>query len=122
MAGLESRWVAFVVGLGGAAAGFIAVVFAINRLLAPRDPSAEKGAPFECGVDQAGSPVAAQRLRFSVVAMLFVLFDAEAVLLFSVAPGLRGSPAGLIETGAFVLFLAAGLAYAWRKGALEWRQ
>lgn len=120
MEGLQTSGVAFVIGAGGAAAGFIAIVFALNRLIAPRNPSVEKGAPFECGLDPAGHPLAAQRLRFSTLAMLFVLFDAEAVLLFAVAPGLRGTVAGLLETGVFVLFLAAGLAYAWLKGALEW--
>jgi NADH-quinone oxidoreductase subunit A len=50
-----------------------------------------------------------------------VLFDAEAVLLFAVASKLRGSFTALIEVGVFVLFLGFGLAYAWRKGALEWR-
>jgi NADH:ubiquinone oxidoreductase subunit 3 (subunit A) len=60
-------------------------------------------------------------LRFSTIAAIFVLFDAEAVLLFAVAGGLRGHATALIEVAAFVAFLALGLAYAWRKGALEWR-
>jgi NADH:ubiquinone oxidoreductase subunit 3 (subunit A) len=53
--------------------------------------------------------------------MIFVLFDAEAVLLFAVAAALRGKPIAALEVGVFVLFLAFGLLYAWRKGALEWR-
>jgi NADH:ubiquinone oxidoreductase subunit 3 (subunit A) len=43
------------------------------------------------------------------------------VLLFAVASKLRGSLASVVEVGIFVLFLGFGLAYAWRKGALEWR-
>lgn len=121
MSGVTDQGLLFVIGLVGSAAGFIGVVFLANRLLAPDKPSAEKNAPYECGMEQAGAPWSAQRLRFSTVAMLFVLFDAEAVLLFAVASQLRGSVLALVEVGAFVVFLALGLAYAWRKGALEWR-
>ncbi len=121
MQGVSTQALLFVLGLASAAAAFIGVVFVANAILAPKSPSTAKGEPFECGLDQAGRPWAAQRLRFSTVAMLFVLFDAEAILLFAVASRLRGSLAGVIEVGAFVAFLALGLAYAWRKGALEWR-
>lgn len=119
--GASTQGVLFVIGLVGAAAAFIGIVFAANVLLSPRKPSASKGEPFECGLDQAGQPWSAQRMRFATVAMLFVLFDAEAVLLFAVASRLRGGVVALIEVGLFVAFLAVGLAYAWRKGALEWR-
>jgi NADH-quinone oxidoreductase subunit A len=113
--------VLFVLGAVVAAVGFIAVVFFANRLVAPSNPSPEKDSPFECGMDQAGQPWNPPTLRFAAIAMLFVLFDAEAVLLFAVASKLRGSFTALIEVGVFVLFLGFGLAYAWRKGALEWR-
>ncbi len=72
-------------------------------------------------MEQAGSALEPAEARFAAIAMMFVLFDAEAVLLFAVATKLRGSVTALIEVGAFVLFLGFGLAYAWRKGALEWR-
>ncbi len=111
----------FVVGLITAGAGFIGIVFALNALLSPRNPTPDKQEPYECGMDQAGQPWAPVRIRFSTIAMLFVLFDAEAVLLFAVAPSLRGSWVAVAEVGAFTLFLALGLLYAWRKGALQWR-
>ena len=111
----------FVLGLATAATAFILVVFAANTLLSPRDPSASKNAPFECGLDQEGEAWVAPRMRFSAIAALFVLFDAEAILLFAVADGLRGHLVALPEVAAFVAFLAVGLAYAWKKGALEWR-
>jgi NADH:ubiquinone oxidoreductase subunit 3 (subunit A) len=113
--------VLFVLGAIVAATGFIAVVFLANRLIAPSNPDPEKDSPFECGMDQAGQPWSPPALRFAAIAMLFVLFDAEAILLFAVASRLRGSVSALIAVGAFVLFLGFGLAYAWRKGALEWR-
>ncbi|MDH4139723.1 MAG: NADH-quinone oxidoreductase subunit A [Coriobacteriia bacterium] len=111
----------FVLGLATAAAGFIGLVFLINKLLSPRNPTSEKVEPYECGMEQAGQPWAAVRLRFATIALLFVLFDAESVLLFAVATKLRGSWVALVEVAVFVAFLALGLAYAWRKGALAWR-
>jgi len=121
MQGASAQGLLFVAGLVLAATGFIGIVFLANALLSPRRPSKAKGEPYECGLDQAGPPLAAQRMRFSTVAMLFVLFDAEAILLFAVATQLKGSLIALVEVGAFVAFLAFGLAYAWKKGALEWR-
>lgn len=121
MSGVSEQGLWFVVGLVSSAAAFIGIVFGANALLSPRNPSAEKNAPYECGMEQAGSPWSAQRMRFSTVAMLFVLFDAEAALLFAVATRLRGSGLALVEVAVFVAFLTLGLAYAWRKGALEWR-
>lgn len=121
MEGAFTQGILFVVGLVTAATAFILVVFLANALLSPRKPSAGKDAPYECGMEQAGEPWAAPRLRFSTIAALFVLFDAEAVLLFAVATALRGHPAALVEVGLFVLFLALGLLFAWRKGALDWR-
>jgi NADH-quinone oxidoreductase subunit A len=121
MQGAGTSVVLFVIGLTVAAVGFIVVVFLANALLSPRNPNAGKDAPFECGMEQAGAPWAPWRLKFGTIAMLFVLFDAEAVLLFSVASKLRGSPVAFLEIFGFVAFLALGLAYAWKKGALEWR-
>jgi NADH-quinone oxidoreductase subunit A len=121
MVGASVQGLLFVVGLATAATVFILVVFGANSVLSPRNPGEEKDAPFECGVDQAGEAWNPPRMRFSTVAMLFVLFDAEAILLFAVASVLRGNRVALLEVGAFVLFLAFGLAYAWKKGALEWR-
>lgn len=109
------------VGLALAAAAFIGMVFIANSLIAPKNPNASKSEPFECGLDQAGDPHAASRMRFSTIAMLFVLFDAEAILLFAVVNALKGNLAAIAEVAVFAAFLALGLAYAWRKGALEWR-
>ena len=113
--------VLLVAGMIVATVGFIALVFGINKLLSPRDPNLDKNSPYECGMEPEGRPWAPVRLRFAALAMLFVLFDAEAALLFSVAVKLKGSWVAAVEVGAFVAFLALGLAYAWRKGALEWR-
>lgn len=121
MQGISAQSVWFVLGLVTSGAAFIGLVFGLNKLLSPRNATAEKVEPYECGMEQAGSPRAAVRLRFAAIAILFVLFDAEAALLFAIAPGLRGNPIALLEVAAFVSLLALGLAYAWKKGALEWR-
>jgi NADH-quinone oxidoreductase subunit A len=121
MESVSAESVALVIGLVVATCGFIALVFLINAAVSPRRPTAEKNEPYECGMDQAGPSWAPTRMRFATLAMLFVLFDAEAILLFAVAIRLRGSWLAAVEVGAFVLLLGLGLAYAWRKGALEWR-
>jgi len=111
----------FVLGLFTATAAFVGVVFLLNSLIAPKNPGEAKGAPYECGLEQAGSPFVAQRLRFSTVAVLFVIFDANVILLFAVASRLHGDLLALVKVFAFIGVLALGLGYAWRKGALEWR-
>ncbi len=113
--------VLFALGLVVSGAAFIALVFGANHLLSPRRPTDEKLTPYECGMPQAGTPWASVNIRFSTLAVLFVLFDAEAILLFAVAPTLRGSWIGMLEVAVFTAFLALGLMYAWSKGALQWR-
>jgi len=121
MQGAASSGVLFVIGAAMSAAAFIGVVFAANAVLSPRNPTAEKSEPYECGMEPAGQPWVSVRLRFAAIAMIFVLFDAESALLFAVVSRLRGSVAAALEIGVFVAMLAFGLWYAWRKGALEWR-
>jgi NADH-quinone oxidoreductase subunit A len=120
MPNASAQGVLFVLGVATAAVSFIVVVFGANKLLSPRNPSAEKVESYECGMPPAGPAHGRLKLRFSTVALLFVLFDAESVLLLAVAPKLRGSVTGLIEVAVFVAMLAGGLLYSWRKGALTW--
>jgi len=110
----------FVLGLVVSSVGFIAILFVVGALLAPKNPTDQKVMPYECGMEQAGQPWLRVNVRFATIALLFVLFDAETALLFAVAPSLRGNVAALWETLGFAAFLAFGLAYAWRKGALQW--
>lgn len=121
MQGGSAQGALFILGAAIAAVSFIGVVFGANALLSPRRPTEVKLEPYECGMPQAGPAWNPVRLRFSTVAVLFVIFDAESALLFAVASGVRGSFAGFVEVAAFVAFLAGGLAYAWRKGALTWQ-
>jgi NADH-quinone oxidoreductase subunit A len=101
--------------------GLGAVLIGLNHLLAPQRPKPEKNDPYECGV-----PVlAGTRDRFSVhfylVAILFILFDIETVFMIPYALLYKKlGAAGLVEMGLFVGVLVFGLAYLWKRGALEW--
>ncbi|MGA9775711.1 MAG: NADH-quinone oxidoreductase subunit A [Candidatus Dormiibacterota bacterium] len=91
-------------------------------LVGPRKPTKAKGLPYECGI----VPAETARRRFSVTfyltAMLFIVFDVEAIFLYPWAVLLRSTlhVFGLIEMVIFVALIAVALAYVWRKGALEW--
>lgn len=113
--------VLFLIGAAVAAVAFIGVVFGLNAVLSPRNPTVEKLEPYECGMPQAGRPHVRFPLRYAAVAVLFVIFDAEALLLFAVAVKVKGSLAGGAAALGFAALLAVGLLYAWRKGALAWR-
>ena len=121
MSGGSVTAVLFVVAAAGAALAFVGLVLGANKLLSPRALNPEKLSPYECGMEQAGDPHVPVRLRYATLAVLFVIFDAESVLLFSVASRLKGSPVSLVAIGGFAVMLAGGLVYAWRKGALTWR-
>jgi NADH-quinone oxidoreductase subunit A len=104
-----------------AAVAFVGLVFGANALLSPRKPTPEKLEPFECGMPPAGDPHVRYPIRYASVAVLFVIFDVEAVLLFAVASKLHGSIGGGLAVLVFSSMLALGLAYAWKTGALKWR-
>ena len=106
------------------AAGFMAVMLLLNKWLGPKPRhAAVMGTPFECG-----SPMlqADNRRRISVkyylVALLFVMFDLEAVLLYPWAVLCQELGwFGFVELLVFMVSLVVGLVYVWRKGALEWQ-
>jgi len=93
----------------------------MNKLLRPNRPTFEKQKVYECGENPQGSPWIKFNIRFYVVALIFLIFDVEVVLLFPWALtyqdyGVYGFVVGLI----FLLVLGLGMAYEWRKGDLEW--
>lgn len=118
MASTES--LLFVVGLAAGPVLFLLVMLAANAILAPKRPDPVKSSAYECGIEQAGSPWRPLNVRFSTVALLFVIFDAETVLLFAVASRIRGSVTDGIAVAAFGAFLTLGLVYEWKKGGLKW--
>ncbi|MTH92774.1 MAG: NADH-quinone oxidoreductase subunit A [Actinobacteria bacterium] len=93
----------------------------VSSLLRPNHPTREKLLPYESGVDPVGEGWSQSQIRYYVFALLFVVFDVEAVFLFPWATQLeRYGSFGLIEMGVFIAVLLLGLVYAWRKGVLRW--
>ena len=121
MSAASAQAVLLFIGALVAAVAFVGLVFGANALLSPRKPTPEKLEPFECGMPPAGDPHVRYPIRYAAVAVLFVIFDVEAVLLFAVASKLHGSIGGGLAVLVFSSMLALGLAYAWKTGALKWR-
>jgi NADH:ubiquinone oxidoreductase subunit 3 (subunit A) len=90
-------------------------------LLAPRKPNPAKQRPYECGIETVGDTWVQFKAQYYLFALIFVVFDVEAVFLFPWAVAYGGLDLYMVLEGVlFILILAAGLFYAWRKGALEW--
>jgi NADH-quinone oxidoreductase subunit A len=106
---------------GAAAVGMVALMLGAGSLLRPRRPQPEKYLTYESGVDPVGQGWAQSHIRYYVYALLFVLFDVEAVFIFPWATRLEVYEVfGLVEMLVFIVILALGLLYAWRKGVLKW--
>ena len=106
--------------------GVIALLLAglllgVAALVRPVKPTAQKLIPYESGVNPVGEGWSQSQIRYYVFALLFVLFDVEAVFIFPWATQLeRYAGLGLVEMGVFVGVLLLGLIYAWKKGVLRW--
>jgi NADH-quinone oxidoreductase subunit A len=100
----------------------MAVAFvAISHLLSPKSNNPNKAEPYECGVVPKADARAPFNVHYYVVAVLFVLFDLEAVFIYPWAVSLRDlGTAGLIEMFVFIAILLVGYFYAWLKGVFEW--
>lgn len=94
----------------------------ISQWLAPKNPTAAKLAPYECGIEPVDDPGTHRfPVKFYLIAMLFIIFDIETVFLFPWAViSKRLGVAGLVEMGVFMAFLFGAFIYVWRRGGLEW--
>jgi NADH-quinone oxidoreductase subunit A len=114
------NWV--VVGLMTIAAFAMGMtLLTLNKIVAPAKPNPTKSAPYESGVPDVTPVKPTYTPRFYVVAMLFVIFDIEAIFIYPWAVifddlGLFG----FVEMLSFIGLLFVGYIYAWKKGALEW--
>ena len=96
-------------------------LLSIHLLVGPRRSFAEKDEPFECGERPIVSPHQRFSVKFYIVAMLFILFDVEAVFIYPWgALFTELGWFGFVEMVTFMVMLGGGLAYVWMKGALEW--
>ncbi len=100
--------------------GLAGLLVGAASLLGPRHPSEVKASPFECGSEPVGSARERFSVQFYMVALLFIVFDVEAVFLYPWAVLLTelGWP-GYLAMLLFAFTLVVGLAYVWKKGALE---
>jgi NADH-quinone oxidoreductase subunit A len=86
-------------------------------------PTTEKMLPYESGSASTGAQHLRLSVKFYLTAILFVVFDIEAVFLYPWAARFRELGwTGLVEMVLFLVVLGVTLAYAWRKGALEWER
>jgi NADH-quinone oxidoreductase subunit A len=108
----------------GIGAFFIVFNLFMGSLIRPKNPSPEKLSTYECGEEPVGGSWIQFNIRFYIVALVFIIFDVEIVFLYPWAVVVKDLMAygwfAFVEMMIFVSILLVGLAYAWKKGALEW--
>jgi len=111
-------FLAVALGLSGA---FVVLPMIVSRFTGAHKPTADKLSEYECGFPAFSDSRAQFDVRFYLVAILFIVFDLEAAFLFPWAVSLKHVGwTGWAAMMVFIFELVLGLAYAWKKGALEW--
>ena len=104
------------------AIALVGIALAVARIVSPRSYNRQKGEAYECGIPTRGRSWMQFKAGYYLFAILFLMFDVEAVFLFPWAVTVQDAGIdGLINILFFMVILILGLAYAWRKGALEWK-
>jgi NADH-quinone oxidoreductase subunit A len=105
------------------AGALCALMFFGGALLGPKNPTAEKVIPYECGNDTEGALGVRLDVKFYLTAILFVVFDIEVVFIYPWAALFKGLGwAGVVTMFVFIAALLVALGYCWKKGALEWER
>ena len=100
----------------------VAGAYVVAKLIGPRSYAKVKGEPYECGIPTRGTSWLPVTVGFYLFAILFLMFDVETLFLYPWAVVVKDfGVMALLSIGFFLLVLVLGLAYAWRKGALEWK-
>ncbi|MFH2011465.1 MAG: NADH-quinone oxidoreductase subunit A [Pseudomonadota bacterium] len=100
---------------------FVVVTIALSSVVGTKKTFPHKMMPYECGMDPIGNARRRFSVKFYIIAMLFIIFDIEAVFLYPWAVIFKDLKIfGFIEMAVFIVILFVGLIYAWKKGALEW--
>jgi len=95
--------------------------FTLTSVLGPKNPTPEKMIPYECGSESTGGRFVKPSVKFYLTAILFVVFDIEAVLIYPWTTQFRALGwTGLATMVSFLALLVVALIYVWKKGALEW--
>lgn len=101
---------------------FVGLVVTLSKVISPRSYNPQKMEPYECGIPTRGRSWMQFRVGYYLFAILFLMFEVETVFLFPWAVVVRKTgPQALLSVIFFLFILVLGLAYAWRKGALEWK-
>jgi NADH-quinone oxidoreductase subunit A len=110
-----------VVWFGAAALVLGSLLLGLAALVRPTKPTPAKLIAYESGVDPVGIGWSQSQIRYYVFALLFVIFDVEAVFIFPYAASVeRYGGYGLAVMIAFIVLLLDGLLYAWKRGLLRW--
>ena len=125
MSGAEHPY-AILVALLVVATAFCLVPLGLARIwalwVAPPKPSAQKGASYECGLESKGDAWIQFRSEYYLYALIFLVFDVEAVFFLPFAAAFTSLPVGAwIAMLIFLLLLVEGLVWAWQKGVLTWK-
>lgn len=104
------------------AIALVVAAMTIAKLIAPRSYNPQKGEPYECGIPTRGKSWVQFKVGYYLFAILFLMFDIETVFLFPWAVVVEEvGMYALVSVTFFLVILILGLAYAWKKGALEWK-
>nr|QDX17948.1 NADH dehydrogenase subunit 3 [Ophryacus undulatus] len=101
-----------------------AIIIYIANALMPTKPDINKLSPYECGFDPLGNARTPISIQFFLVAILFLLFDLEIILLLPISWSINTNPTTTTTTTATTLLviLTLGLVYEWLQGGLEWAE
>ena len=100
----------------------VVAAIGIAKAISPRSYNKQKGESYECGIPTQGTSWMQFKVGYYLFAILFLMFDVETVFLFPWASVVQNlGISGLISVLFFLIILVLGLAYAWKKGALEWK-
>ena len=103
------------------AAGFAISFIGLSQLFGQRERTRTKLMPYECGKDPVGSARERFSAKFYLIAMIFILFDIEAIFLYPWAVVYRELKMfAFVEMLIFIVLIVAGFVFIWRKGALDW--
>jgi NADH-quinone oxidoreductase subunit A len=103
------------------AVGFSLGVVFLSAIFGKRKVTPQKMIPYECGMDPIGQARKRFSVKFYIIAMLFIIFDIEAVFLYPWAVVFKDLKVfGLVEMAVFIGIILVGFLYVWKKGALEW--
>ncbi len=101
--------------------GFVAVSLLMARLVRPAQPNVIKLSNYECGEEPIGLSWMTFNVRFYIIALIFVIFDVEAVFLFPWALVFKSIGwVAFWDVLVFIVILLVGFAYVWSMGDLDW--